>query len=203
MTNLWNEDANRASSAYVRYDLQGHSHTGNTGVDNAPDRWASLCSAYRAHNITLYIEPTTQFVVNPKSVHLTLSSEFTLQLTFHTLLYTELRTLHFILTQHIYTWWQIHNFILHTGLAAWYIFILAHNCTCIVYISYWALNFTLHTKFTTEHCILSSLHISIYPLTLHFTLSSQLYTSYWALDYIYTYYTKMAKLHLILSSRNP
>nr|XP_022337183.1 poly(U)-specific endoribonuclease-C-like [Crassostrea virginica] len=41
MTNLWNEDANRASSAYVRYDLQGHSHTGNTGVDNAPDRFFS------------------------------------------------------------------------------------------------------------------------------------------------------------------
>ena len=76
MTNLWNEDANRASSAYVRYDLQGHSHTGNTGVDNAPDRWASLYYACQARNITLYIEPTTQFVVHPKSVHLSFSSEF-------------------------------------------------------------------------------------------------------------------------------
>ncbi|XP_052718660.1 uridylate-specific endoribonuclease D-like [Crassostrea angulata] len=39
MTNLWNQDDNRASSHYVRYDLQGHSHTGHSGVDNAPNKF--------------------------------------------------------------------------------------------------------------------------------------------------------------------
>lgn len=44
MTNLWNQDDNRASSHYVRYDLQGHSHTGHSGVDNAPNKWVTFSS---------------------------------------------------------------------------------------------------------------------------------------------------------------
>ncbi|XP_061162350.1 uridylate-specific endoribonuclease D-like [Saccostrea echinata] len=41
MTNLWNEDVNRASSHDIRYNLQGHSPTGHSGVDNAPNRFFS------------------------------------------------------------------------------------------------------------------------------------------------------------------
>ena len=186
MTNLWNEDANRASSAYVRYDLQGHSHTGNTGVDNAPDRWASLYYACQARNITLYTEPTTQFVVHPKSVHLTLSSEFYI-------------TTYISYPNHKFTLHWAQNFTFYTNPT--YLYFVPNSQ---LYIAYW------------DHSLIhfqSILQLHMYSL--HFILSSQLYTSYRIHNFTLhteltshlnlplnvTFHTKLTILYFLLSSR--